>query len=83
MRRRHTLLLTIGASIALAIGGCGEKKPAAQAEQAAAAPEIARYDANAFFTTTSFGLASGYAWSPDNKEPPRHENGQAEAAAHH
>jgi dipeptidyl aminopeptidase/acylaminoacyl peptidase len=68
MRRRHTLLLTIGASIALAIGGCGEKKPAAQAEQAAAAPEIARYDAKAFFTTTSFGLASGYAWSPDNKE---------------
>ena len=68
MRRRLTLLSSIGASIALAIGGCGEKKPAAQAEQAAAAPEIARYDAKAFFTTTSFGLASGYAWSPDNKE---------------
>lgn len=48
-------------------GGCGSKEgaPAAQ-ETAAAAP--ARYDAEAFFTTTSYALAPGYAWSSDDKQ---------------
>ena len=48
------------------LAGCGGSK--APEPAATAAPEVARYDAKAFFTTTSFGLASGYAWSPDDKE---------------
>lgn len=31
-------------------------------------PAPTRYDAEAFFTTTSYALASGYAWSPDDSE---------------
>ena len=53
------------AALALIAGCNSSKEPAAETQ---AAPEVARYDAKAFFTTTSFGLASGYAWSPDDKE---------------
>jgi dipeptidyl aminopeptidase/acylaminoacyl peptidase len=49
-----------------ALGGCGGSKTPETAATAVA--ETTRYDAKAFFTTTSFGLASGYAWSPDDKE---------------
>src|SRR6478735_39369 len=31
-------------------------------------PKVTQYDAKAFFTTIAFGLAPGYAWSPDDKE---------------
>lgn len=50
-----------------ALGGCGEKQAAPQAETNAAT-EMTRYDAKSFFTTTSYGLASGHAWSPDDKD---------------
>ena len=48
------------------LAGCGASKEPKVAE--APAPKAAQYDAKAFFTTTAFGLASGYAWSPDDKE---------------
>lgn len=61
-----TRLLAAAAAILLATG-CSQSKPPAETA-AAPAPEVARYDAKAFFTTTSFGLAPGYAWSADDKE---------------
>lgn len=47
------------------VAGCsaGDKDAATMTEQAA---ETARYDAEAFFTTTSYSLAGGHAWSPDD-----------------
>lgn len=52
---------------ALLVAGCGAEKkqpPQAQVADAPAAP--ARYDAKAFFATTSYSLAPGYAWSSDD-----------------
>ena len=48
------------------LAGCGASKEPKVAE--APAPKAAQYDAKAFFTTTAFGLAPGYAWSPDDKD---------------
>ena len=49
------------------MAGCGAKAPPAAATTVPTpAPKL--YDAKAFFTTTSFGLAGGYAWSPDDKQ---------------
>ncbi|MGH8178301.1 MAG: S9 family peptidase [Steroidobacter sp.] len=67
MRKLHVLGSFITIASFAALGGCGEKKPATQAE-AKAATQVAQYDAKAFFTTTSYGLAAGYAWSPDDKD---------------
>jgi dipeptidyl aminopeptidase/acylaminoacyl peptidase len=39
---------------------------AAAPQGAASAPAL--YDAKAFFTTTSYSLAPGFAWSPDDKQ---------------
>jgi dipeptidyl aminopeptidase/acylaminoacyl peptidase len=50
------------------LAGCG-KKEAAPAQQAEAPPPApANYDAKAFFTTTNYSLAPGFAWSPDDKQ---------------
>jgi dipeptidyl aminopeptidase/acylaminoacyl peptidase len=46
--------------------GPQEAAPAAAPQAAAAAPAL--YDAKAFFTTTSYSLASGYAWSSDDQQ---------------
>jgi dipeptidyl aminopeptidase/acylaminoacyl peptidase len=67
------LPLTVFAVCSL-LGGCsaGENETASTAETSAetAAPASAptRYDAEAFFATTSYSLAGGHAWSPDDKE---------------
>jgi len=57
-------------SCALILAGCGsgskDETPAAAQAPPVVAP--ARYDAKEFFTTTSFGLAPGYAWSQDDKQ---------------
>lgn len=56
------------AAFAVILAGCtaGEKDagPAAQARADASAPQ--RYDAETFFTTTSYSLAGRYSWSPDD-----------------
>ena len=51
---------------AIAAAGCSKNEQPPQAQQATQAP--AQYDAEAFFATTSFGLAGGFAWSPDDKD---------------
>jgi len=68
--RRHTLaLLALAGTL---VAGCGsgpatKPEPAAQpAVPAAQAPQV--YDARAFFTTTTYGLAGGHAWSPDDRQ---------------
>ena len=58
MRLRFT---TIAAGAALLLAASGA---VARDDQGAATPE--RYDAEAFFTTTSYSLAGGHAWSPDD-----------------
>jgi dipeptidyl aminopeptidase/acylaminoacyl peptidase len=66
-------LLTLGALAApLLLSGCGsETKPAAPAATATpppAPPAPTRYDAEAFFATTSYIMPQGYAWSADDKQ---------------
>src|SRR5688572_25720795 len=51
---------------AVAIGGCGKREEPATVQQTAQEP--ATYDAEAFYATTSYGLAGGFAWSPDDKD---------------
>jgi dipeptidyl aminopeptidase/acylaminoacyl peptidase len=63
--RRLTLALLALAATVLA--GCGSS-PATKPEAAAAAQPPQQYDARAFFTTTTFGLAGGHAWSPDDRQ---------------
>ncbi len=53
-------------AVALTIGGCGKRDEPATAQPTAQEP--ARYDAEAFYATTSYGLAGGFAWSPDDKD---------------
>lgn len=55
--------LLFTASGAAAGGGASAVTPADAATESAA---LDRYDAKAFFTTTSYILANGYAWSPDD-----------------
>ncbi|HSD68172.1 MAG TPA: alpha/beta fold hydrolase [Woeseiaceae bacterium] len=66
---RQPLRMLILATLAAACGG-GDKASVTTAETPSAKPTAAtpapRYDAEAFFTTTSYALASGYAWSPDD-----------------
>ncbi len=63
---RTTRPLAAFATLVL-IGGCGpaEKETAPVSEHPNTPPSAApaRYDAKAFFTTTTYGLAGGYAWS--------------------
>src|SRR5688572_5923652 len=69
-------LLPFGAmtTALLLVAGCGsESKPAAPAASPAAAaapatPAPTRYDAEAFFATTSYIMPPGYAWSADDKQ---------------
>lgn len=53
------------ATLCALLVGCG-KSDAPAAASAQKAP--AKYDAEAFFTTTSYGLAGGYAWSHDDQD---------------
>lgn len=50
----------------VAIGGCSKRDEPTPAQQTAQEP--ARYDAEAFYATTSYALAGGFAWSPDDKD---------------
>jgi dipeptidyl aminopeptidase/acylaminoacyl peptidase len=67
-RLRLMTLVTVAASASLA--GCGPAEnsagTSAAADDAAATAAPARYDAEAFFATTSYFLAGGHAWSPDD-----------------
>lgn len=60
----HTVWTILAA--ALAIGGCSKGDETATARENVQEPT--RYDAEAFYATTSYGLAGGYAWSPDDKD---------------
>ncbi|HEX5765482.1 MAG TPA: S9 family peptidase, partial [Woeseiaceae bacterium] len=44
----------------------GDKEPAPMAEAGREAKAPTQYDAEAFFATTTYSLAGGYAWSPDD-----------------
>ncbi|MBA2353508.1 MAG: alpha/beta fold hydrolase [Acidobacteria bacterium] len=59
-----SVLLTATATLATA-GGCSSPAPSQPSAGQPAA--VGRYDARAFYTTTSYGLSQGYAWSPDDK----------------
>ena len=52
------------------LAGCGAKQPAEPKPpgNAAALAKPAVYDAKAFFTTTSYGLAGWFAWSADDQQ---------------
>lgn len=50
-------------AVALLVTACDNSEKEVTAPTAAAP---ATYGADAFFTTTSYGLAGGYAWSPDD-----------------
>jgi dipeptidyl aminopeptidase/acylaminoacyl peptidase len=61
------LSLTLIAVTALAAAcSSGDKEPAPMAEAGTEANAPTKYDAEAFFATTSYSLAGGYAWSPDD-----------------
>ncbi|MDY0067806.1 MAG: hypothetical protein RBS02_15630, partial [Steroidobacteraceae bacterium] len=60
-------LSSIAALAAMALAGCGDRQSTtSQVDEGA--PAVQRYSAAAFFKTTSFGLAPGYAWSHDDQE---------------
>lgn len=58
----HRLSSLLSASLVV-VSGCSSTAPARPEN---AAQDVRRYDARAFFTTTSHGLAGGYAWSHDD-----------------
>lgn len=62
---RHSIVFMAIAVLSMASGCDSARQPAAEAKSQAAP---ARYDAQAFFTTTSYSLAPGLVWSPDDKE---------------
>ena len=63
------LSLTLFAVTALSTAcSSGDKEPAPVAEAGKEAKAPMQYDAEAFFATTSYSLASGYAWSPDDSK---------------
>src|SRR3546814_6782843 len=69
--RLHFTTMAAAAAFFLAAcspaGGDGESAATpADAAAGSAAPD--RYDAEAFFTTTSYSLPGGYAWSPDDSK---------------
>src|SRR3546814_17306090 len=69
--RLHFTTIAAAAAFFLAAcspaGGDGESAATpADAAAGSAAPD--RYAAEAFFTTTSYSLPGGYAWSPDDSQ---------------
>ncbi len=68
IRLHLTTLAGLGAAACLAAcnpaGNGGDSSPPAAAGTPVEPPS--RYDAEAFFATTSYFLAGGYAWSPDD-----------------
>ena len=62
-----TLFRLPPAALALAVmfGGCGETDDPSLAQGENAPRMPGRYDARAFFATTTYSLPSGYAWSAD------------------
>jgi dipeptidyl aminopeptidase/acylaminoacyl peptidase len=52
--------------LALLLAGCGEKDAPSMAQGERSASEPERYDAEAFFATTTYSLPTGFAWSADN-----------------
>jgi dipeptidyl aminopeptidase/acylaminoacyl peptidase len=68
---RRLSLAAVTSTLALLVlaacnSGSKNQAPAVVAESRPAAP--AQYDARAFFTTTSYSLPPGYAWSSDDKQ---------------
>lgn len=63
MKRSSSLFLAPFIIIAM-LTGCGQR----QAGVAQGADTPRKYDAAAFFATTSYGIAGGYAWSPDDTD---------------
>jgi dipeptidyl aminopeptidase/acylaminoacyl peptidase len=71
MRRMTLALLALTATVFAGCGSGPTTRPEAPPPAPAATAEVQppqRYDARAFFTTTTFGLAGGHAWSPDDRQ---------------
>ena len=65
MRGGFAVVAAAAVLVAACGGGSGEDGVGA-GEAAGGAAALERYDAEAFFATTSYFLAGGYAWSPDD-----------------
>jgi dipeptidyl aminopeptidase/acylaminoacyl peptidase len=64
--RTVSFLVALSGMSLLAGLGAGAQEAVRAARPAAVTPAV--YDARAFFTTTSYGLAGGLAWSADDRE---------------
>ncbi len=62
MRSSRRLSTLLSASLVM-VSGCSSTESAPSEN---ASRNVRRYDARAFYTTTSYGLAGGYAWSHDD-----------------
>lgn len=63
---RSKVLVSILA--AALVTGCGQQAGTETATDKAVAADVPKYSAEAFFATTSYGLAGGKAFSPDNSK---------------
>lgn len=68
MARSRAPLAILAAMCLLAGPNAFAQQPAAQRSKAVGSASPAQYAARAFFATTSYGLASGFAWSPDDRK---------------
>ena len=59
----RSFLVLLGITL---IGGCGQQAGTATSAVEVADAPAPKYSAEAFFATTSYGLAGGLAYSPDN-----------------
>ena len=68
---RYASLCAVLAALAL-LTGCGRSQDPASTTASVAPPAAPAaptvYDAKAFYATTSYSLAGGFAWSPDNQQ---------------
>ena len=51
---------------AVLVAGCGESSNKLSNDDETVVVDVPKYSAEAFFATTSYGLAGGFAYSPDN-----------------
>lgn len=62
MRSRSCLFTVLSASLVMMTAGCSSSEPTPADTRET---DERRYDARAFFTTTSYWLSPGFAWSHD------------------
>jgi len=62
------LVTTVFLLCAVLVAGCNKSTDSASIADEIAVEAIPKYSAEAFFATTSYGLAGGFAFSPDNSQ---------------